>query len=128
MNSCELDAQLTRDLKLLNIPIDEVDLFIRPFSVTYFGRYFPSADDSVRPRVFLYPYSDKEGNMYPYRDILLTLIHEMVHHIQHTNCSFVRLKGVMHDTNFWKLYNRYVSKAEKYKLIGGETCEKKISC
>ena len=117
MSSDELVCRLTKDLITLHLPIDEVDLSIRPYSTTYYGRYYPSADKSVRPRIFIYPYSDKQGSMYSYAKVLETAIHEMVHHIQHTDESFTRIKGVMHDTNFWKLYQRYVTKAES--IVGG---------
>lgn len=113
-----LKRRLIADLRKINMPIDEVEIEIRPFSSTYFGRYFPVYDESkCKPRIFLYPYKDKIGNMYSYEEIRATLIHEMVHHIQYINPSFVRLKGVMHDTNFWKLYNRYIEK------IGGEVSD-----
>ena len=119
MNKEELVTRLTKDLKSINVPIDEVDLYIRPYSKTYYGRYYPSVSEDIRPRLFIYPYKDKKGNMYSYENVLCTTIHEMVHHIQHTDRSFIRLKGVMHDTNFWKLYNRYVLKAHK-NIIGGD--------
>lgn len=117
MSSEELVSRLTRDLADIHLPIDEVDVIIRPYSKTYYGRYYPSVNDSVRPRIYLYPFKNKCGALYSYSLIMQTLIHEMVHHIQYTNDSFVRVKGVMHDVNFWKLYNRYVKKAEQ--KIGG---------
>lgn len=117
MSSEELVSRLTKDLSSIHLPIDEVDVFIRPYSKTYFGRYYPSANETTRPRIYLYPYKNKCGSMYSYDVILQTIIHELVHHIQYTNSSFVRVKGVMHDTNFWKLYNRYLNKAEQ--KIGG---------
>lgn len=117
MSRDELLNRLTKDLESIQLPVNEVDLHIRPFSSTYYGRYYPSVDDSVRPRIFIYPYRNKQGGMYPYSQVLNTAIHEMVHHLQHSDSSFVRVKGVMHDPTFWKLYSRYISKAEK---IGGE--------
>ena len=113
-----LKHRLIEDLRSINLPVDEVDISIRPFSSTYYGRYFPVYDERrCRPKIYLYPYKNKKGDMYSYVEILKILIHEMVHHLQHTNPSFVRLKGVMHDTNFWKLYNRYLEK------IGGVDVE-----
>lgn len=117
MSSDDLVCKLTKDLTSLHLPIDEVDLSIRPYSSTFYGRYYPSASKTVRPRIFIYPYSDKQGGMYSYPKVLETAIHEMVHHIQHSDSSFKRVRGVMHDTNFWKLYQRYVTKAEE--MIGG---------
>lgn len=43
----------------------------------------------------------------------------MCHHLQYTSGSFVRNKGVMHNANFWKLYNHYIDRAERLNLIGG---------
>ena len=54
-----------------------------------------------------------------YASILETAIHELCHHIQYTDGSFVRIKGVMHDPQFWRLYNHYIDRATEYNLIGG---------
>lgn len=125
MSEEELVCRLTADLMKLKIPIEEVDLYIRPYSKTYYGRYFPSEDENVKkPRVFIYPYENKCGKLYKYELILVNLIHEMAHHIQYTSSSFTRLKGVMHDPNFWKLNNRYLRRAVDFNMIGGEYLEK----
>ena len=126
MNQEELKTRLLSDLAHLNLPVDEVDLFIRPFSKTLYGRYFPVYDErEAKPRIFVYPYENTDGDLMSYDQILGTSIHEFCHHIQYTNDSFIRNKGVMHDTHFWKLYNHYLDRAKRYQLIGGETCEKK---
>lgn len=118
----ELLDKLTKDLKALRIPIEEVGLEIRPFSTTYYGRYFPSINERrAKPKIFLYPYKNNEGELYEYEKILEILIHEMVHHIQYTSPSFVRVKGIMHDPNFWKLYNRYLEKAEDFGIYRKES-------
>mgnify|MGYP002514114395 CR=1 FL=1 len=120
MNREELKAQLLFDLAQLKLPIDEVDLFIRPFSKSFYGRYFPVYnDDKARPRIFIYPYENKCGKFMSYDSILGTAIHELCHHIQYTDGSFVRVRGVMHDPQFWKLYNHYVDRATEKNLIGG---------
>lgn len=117
----ELKTRLLSDLSHLNLPVDEVDLFIRPFSKTLYGRYFPVYDEKeVKPRIYIYPYENTYGDLMSYDQILETSIHEFCHHIQYTNGCFVRSRGVMHDTQFWKLYNHYVDRAKKYQLIGGE--------
>lgn len=114
-----LKTRLIFDLAHIGMPIDEVDLVLRPFSKTYYGRYFPVYDDKkVRPKIHIYPYANKEGEIMKYDSILETAIHELCHHIQYTSGSFVRNRGVMHDPQFWKLYNHYVNKATKYSLIG----------
>ena len=117
MSTKELYEKLVSDLKLLRMPIEEVDLFLRPYSSSYYGRYFPVHDEKrTTPRVFIYPFKEN-GDLYDYQDILDTTIHEMVHHIQHSTPSFVRVKGVMHDPNFWKLYDRYINKAKQLNMI-----------
>lgn len=118
MSQEELKTRLLFDLSQINLPIFEVDLFIRPFSKTYYGRYFPVYDEKeIKPKIYIYPYKDKENNLMSYNIILETAIHEFCHHIQYMDKSFVRSKGVMHNTQFWKLYNHYVNRARKYQLI-----------
>ena len=127
MNQEELKTRLLSDLSLLNLPVYEVDLFIRPFSKTYYGRYFPVYDDNkVRPKIYVYPYENVDKELMNYDVILETSIHEFCHHIQYTSGSFVRNKGVMHNTQFWKLYNHYIERAKKYQLLGGEVANEKI--
>lgn len=121
MSQEELNTRLLFDLSQLRLPVDEVDLFLRPFSKTYYGRYFPVYDEKrVRPKIYVYPYENTQGEFMKYDTILETAIHEFCHHVQYTSGSFVRTKGVMHDTQFWKLYNHYIERAIKYELLGGE--------
>ena len=124
MNQEELKTRLLFDLSQINMPIDEVDVFLRPFSKTYYGRYFPVYDEEdTRPKIYIYPYANTKGDLLDYADILDTAIHEMVHHIQYTSGSFVRNKGVMHNTNFWKLYNHYIARAERYDILKRRMCQ-----
>lgn len=120
----ELRCRLLSDLSILNLPVDEVDVFLRPFSVTYYGRYFPVIDEDIqKAKIYIYPYENEQSFM-DYEEILSTGIHEFCHHIQYTDRSFVRKKGVMHDTQFWKLYNHYINRAKKYQIVGGSLNEK----
>ena len=120
-NRDELKTRLLSDLCLINMPVDEIDLFIRPFSKTYYGRYFPVYNEDIaRPKIYVYPHEEDNIHFIDYDLILETVIHEFCHHIQYTSGSFTRNKGVMHDPQFWKLYNHYVDRARKYNLIGGE--------
>lgn len=124
MKENQLKHRLLSDLTQLNLAVEEVDIHIRPYSKTYYGRYFPVYNDKkVIPRIFVYPY-DCNNEFMDYEIILETVIHEFCHHIQYTSGSFVRNKGVMHDTQFWKLYNHYMNRAKKYKIIKGESDEK----
>ena len=124
MHQEELKAKLLSHLSKLNLPIDEVDISLRPFSKTYYGRYFPVYNDNeTKPKIYIYPYENTEGEFMSYDIILRTAIHEMCHHIQYMNGSFVRCRGVMHDSQFWKLFNFYIERAVKYELLGGEPLE-----
>ena len=118
----ELKTRLLSDLSQLNMPVYEVDLHLRPYSKTYYGRYFPVRDDKQAvPKIYIYPYEDMCNTSFmDYKVILETAVHELCHHIQYTSGSFVRSKGVMHDTHFWKLYNHYMNRAEKLQMIGGK--------
>ena len=121
MTQEELKDQLLTDLSKISLPIDEVDFYIRPFSKTYYGRYFPVYDEKrLRPKIYIYPYENTNGDLMSYDHILDTAIHELCHHIQYTSGSFVRNRGVMHNTQFWKLYNHYIARAISYQIVGGE--------
>ena len=113
----DIQHRLLSDLREVNMPVDEVDVFFRPYSETYYGRYYPSKDETTtKPRLFVYPFANRRGDLLPYDTILSVAIHEMCHHIQYSS-GHVRIKGVMHDTEFWKLNNHYVSRARKLHLI-----------
>ena len=125
MHQEELKAKLLSDLSKLNLPIDEVEISLRPYSKTYYGRYFPVYNDrETKPIIYIYPYETTEGDFMNYDTILKTAIHEFCHHIQYTNGSFVRIRGIMHNPQFWKLYNLYTERARRYNLLGGEQIEK----
>lgn len=114
----ELRHRLLTDLQDISLPVDEVEIFIRPYSKTYYGRYFPTyAGDEIPPKIYLYPY-EESGEFMPYSKILETVVHEFCHHIQYTS-GHERVKGVMHDTQFWRLYNHYMERV-------GDTIEKAV--
>lgn len=122
MSQEELKTRLLFDLSQVNLPVDEVDLFLRPYSKTFYGRYYPVHDENkTRPKIYIYPYENTNKELMKYDTILETAIHEFCHHIQYTSGSFVRHRGVMHDTQFWKLYNHYINRAKSNQLIGGES-------
>ena len=109
-----LKDRLLKDLSLLDLPVGEVDLSFRPYSKTYYGNYFP---DDTAPRVWLYPYSDEESHYLSYDKILETGIHEMCHHIQYKDPFHQRIEGIMHDSDFWNLYNFYILKAKNLGVL-----------
>ena len=67
--------------------------------------------------MYLYPYDNERGDFMSYDKLLETSIHEFVHHLQYSDHNFKRKKGIMHDPSFWKLYNHYIKKAEKYEMM-----------
>lgn len=108
----DLYHRLLKDMKAIGIPTD-FTLEIKPYSKTYFGRYDPNSN-----KVTVYVYEDKDcTRMMSYEEILLTSIHEAVHSIQWNDKSFVRRKGIMHDADFFRLYNMYSDKAKSMLLI-----------
>lgn len=119
----ELYDRLIADLTKLKLPVEEFELVIRPYSKTLYGRYFLSYEDKPA-EVRIYPYRTKNMKvMFSYSTILYHTIHEVCHHIQFTNPSYVRKKGVMHDPEFHRLLNRYVDKADELNLLKKEVVE-----
>lgn len=113
----ELHDRLEEDLKALNLPVEEFDLVIRPYSKCFYGRYFPAYEDK-RAEIRIYPYRTKNMKfMFSYSTVLYHTIHEVCHHLQYANPNYVRVKGVMHDPEFYRLLNRYEKKAIEMGLI-----------
>ena len=98
--------RLLHDLRLIGIAVP-FNLDLRGYSKYYYGRYNPNTNT-----VIVYPYKTVGGELYSYKDILKTAIHECVHCIQWQDPNFVRYKGVMHDAQFKSLYNKYVDRAK----------------
>lgn len=107
----ELESQLRDDL--LNIGLDvDFTLSLRPYSKTYFGRFDPKEN-----KVILYVCETPKGDMYPYEELLLTTVHEVVHCLQWHNPNYQRVKGIMHDFEFKKLYSLYSNRAKARVLF-----------
>lgn len=106
-----LYEQLLNDIHCLGIKID-FSLDLKPFSKSYLGRYFIKSS-----KVRVYVYENKLCTFArPYGEILFTLIHEVIHHIQHKNPYFVRAAGVMHNEQFHRLNNHYRLLAREMRL------------
>lgn len=104
--------KLLRDLRSVGITVD-FDLELKKYSKTYYGRYDPNKN-----KITLYVYQDKECTYkYSYEDLLMTLIHEAIHCMQWKDETFVRIKGIMHDTEFYKLYEEYSDRARAILLF-----------
>ncbi len=120
MSNNEFRHRLLTDLRRLGLPVDEVSIYLRPFSKTFYGRYFPSYDGGF-PKIYIYPY-EEDGSFMSYRKILETAVHEFCHHIQYST-GHKRVKGVMHDSQFWNLYNQYTYNIKDEN--GGDVVETK---
>lgn len=119
----ELYHRLLNDLQKIGIT-DSFSLELRPYSKTYFGRYDPNLD-----RITLYVYEDEScSNYIKYEELFITLIHESIHCMQWHDKSFVRRKGVMHDAEFHRLFNKYKTKAKSivFKEDIHDICHSKI--
>lgn len=103
----------------------QYDLNFKHYSKVYYGRYVYKRKDSFKPKVFVYLFKNPEKTeMYTYEDILSTTVHEVCHHIQYSNPDFVRKRGVMHDKQFWDLYNDYMNRY--FKLTNSKGGERHI--
>lgn len=104
--------ELLYDLKRIGAFTD-FNLCLGSYSKSYLGTY-----DHKKRRVTIYVYSD-EGQKFPYpmEQLFQTLIHESVHAEQWHDPNFVRLKGVMHNKEFWEKYNYYRKRAINLGII-----------
>ena len=125
MTESSLKDRLIKDLRLLFIPVDEVDFEIRPYSKSFYGKYYPKSKKYEKPRMWVYPYMNKCGTMYPYETVLLHAIHEACHHVQYSDPEYTRRKGIMHNATFFKFMNKYVNRAKKMHLLSEEVADVK---
>ena len=102
----ELEMRLRNDLSKIGLDV-KFTLSIRPYSKSYFGRY-----DVASNTVILYVQKIRGGDMYSYEELLLTTIHEAIHCLQWCDPKFKRIKGVMHDLEFKRLYSLYSNRAK----------------
>lgn len=107
----ELEKQLREDLSKIGLNV-EFNLLLKPYSKTYFGRY-----DVKSSTIILYVNETPKGKRYPYLDLLLTVVHEAIHCLQWHDPKFKRVRGVMHDVEFKKLYEKYSSRAKARVLF-----------
>lgn len=118
MDLDEIKSHLEHDLKSIGLPVEEVDIkFSNRYSKTYFALYYPKYN-SREPHIRIYPYSSPDASsIYHYNNLLDTAIHEMCHHLQFRDPLYVRVKGVVHNEEFWELYGKYRNRAETVGLL-----------
>ena len=108
----DLHDNLLKDIKALEIRLDFC-LELKSFSKSYRGRYFIRTQ-----KVVLYVFEDKSCiTLRPYKEILKSCIHEVVHHLQYTDRCYKRIKGIMHNEAFWGLYEHYHDLAQSSGLL-----------
>ena len=90
---------------------DPYNLEIRGHSKSYWGKYNPNTNT-----VILYVLDDN-GKLYPLWDIIKAFIHELIHCRQWHDPDFKRLRGIMHNPEFYKLYSDYISRAKARQLF-----------
>lgn len=103
--------KLRNDLLKIGLDVD-FTLSLKPYSKSYYGRY-----DVKSSTIIIYVQKTPEGEMYSYLDILLTTIHEAIHCLQWHDPKFKRVRGVMHDLEFKRLYAVYSNRAKARLLL-----------
>lgn len=115
MTEEKIKSLLQQDLRVLGVDTTGFELVLKPYSKTYYGRYVPS-----KKRVIVYLYEDSDfRNQYPYEDIFSTVLHEVVHHIQWSDPNFKRIKGVMHNSEFYSIYNNLMRRHKIFRVVNG---------
>lgn len=108
-----LRNRIHHDLKALGVDTESFELVLKPYSKTYYGSYVPE-----KKRVILYVFEDSERTtLFSYESLFSTAVHEVVHHIQWSNPEWKRVKGIMHDAEFYKTYNRLLRKHKIYSIV-----------
>lgn len=119
-----LKERLLNDLKKLDIN-DDFSLELRGYSSCRWGYYSP-----CDKKIVLYPYVSKSLIFRrKYYDLYMSLLHESIHHLQYSDPSFTRFYGVMHDDDFWSMFNHYKMLANERVFKGEiyEECRKTIT-
>lgn len=102
----ELAEKIKHDLIKVGLT-EHFNLVIRDYSKSYFGRYDPNTNTVI---LYVYKSPDKSC-MFSYEELLNTAIHEVIHCKQWNDPKFKRLRGVMHDPEFKRLYCIYSNRA-----------------
>lgn len=104
--------QIVNDLTNMGVP-SGYSLVVRSYSKSYYGRYFPN-----KKRIFVYLYRDsKLTKERDYNSLFRTVLHEVTHFLQYSDPYFVRKRGVMHNPDFYRIYNDLVRDAINETII-----------
>lgn len=108
----ELKDRLESDLKSLGL-LDVADIELDFYNKNYEGHYYPD-----RNLVRVYAFYDKMlKTPYSYDYLFRNILHELAHSIQYNSPGFVRYAGIMHNEDFWKIYNKLVNFAVKKGVV-----------
>lgn len=111
-----LHDKIIFDLKLMGLDV-RLPIVFRPYSKTMWGYY-----DAVKDCIVVYAYSDKSHKrMVHYNILFRTVLHEYVHALQRKASAWKRYRGVMHDAEFWRIYNSLTSIAVERGIIYGKS-------
>lgn len=92
--------KLYKDLSKIGIYLNS-NLKIKNYSKTQWGNYNPNTDT-----ITIYVFAEKECmTLIEYGELFKTLLHEYVHSLEWGSSNWLRLKGVMHDPLFHRMYN-----------------------
>lgn len=117
MTKEQLEETLVGVLKYVGIDTSIMHFRVKRYSKKYAGVYHPNTTNTF---VYLIKDIDENGNVIPFTmlELVYTSIHEACHAIQWHDENYKRIKGVMHDEQFYKLYNMYVSRFKNaYRMM-----------
>lgn len=109
--------KIYRDLDSIGINM-RLPLILRSYSKRRWGYY-----DILKDEIVIYVFSDPTCSRLTHYNILFRIIlHEYVHALQHKSSNWRRYKGIMHDVEFWQIYNNLVNLAVERGIIYGRKC------
>lgn len=101
------------DLKKVGVNLEKDILVLKPFSKTMYGNYKPRNN-----KITLYVYDDIEKKkLYAYNFLFDTLLHEVTHYLQWNDKNFKREKNVMHNKEFYNIYNNLIALSIERRII-----------
>lgn len=111
MSCKETERKIISVLRAIGVPVSKFELRVKEYSKTYYGVYRAKTN-----RAFVYMYKDKEcTSRYSFDELMRTAIHESCHAIQWNDTKFMRKKGIMHDSDFWCMYNTLLGRYYRLK-------------
>ena len=110
----KLLKKIHKDLEIIGINMRS-PLILRRYSKRRWGYY-----DVLKDEIVVYVFSDMLCTRLTHYNILFRIVlHEYTHLLQHKSSNWVRYKNVMHDVQFWQIYNNLVDLAVERGIIYG---------